>query len=128
MRKGQKHSEETRAKMRESHLGKQLSAAHRASMSKAQKGRVMSETHRAALARTKYGAQNPMWKGDDAGAHAVHARIVRRLGKASAYICARCPAQARDWSFDEPSGHSPDFEQYEPLCRSCHVRKDRNLD
>lgn len=67
--------------------------------------------------------------------HGMHARIKGTKGSASNYACAKCGEKARDWSYNhgcagEVKGdtHQPycyHINHYEPLCKPCHVHKDR---
>ncbi|AYD82237.1 hypothetical protein SEA_WAMBURGRXPRESS_58 [Mycobacterium phage Wamburgrxpress] len=71
----------------------------------------------------------------------AHDRIARLWGPASAHPCVDCAKPAKDWAYD---GTDPDQllgkpaskvtsgswysifpEFYMPLCRSCHVKRDR---
>lgn len=54
----------------------------------------------------------------------LHKRIHRKHGKASDRLCVDCGGQARDWSCK--GNYSDKIEDYEPRCRSCHVKKDEN--
>lgn len=72
----------------------------------------------------------------------VHRRVRKHRGKARDYSCTLCPEQAAEWSYDHKdpderttwvtgqTGNqimvvfSHKIEHYEPLCRSCHRRRD----
>lgn len=69
--------------------------------------------------------------------HAVHLRLRRVRGPASEYDCI-CGKKAQSWSYDGTDlnekvefkdgrnmAYSEDLSRYQPLCRSCHVRRDR---
>lgn len=83
------------------------------------------------------GADNPGWRGDDVSYDGAHHRLRRLRGKASAHLCAECGAQAHEWAYDRrdpnelhgehqgmPVVFSRHITHYEPLCRSCHRRRD----
>jgi hypothetical protein len=73
---------------------------------------------------------------------AIHRRLTRTRGKASAYACVDCGAEAREWSYD---GGDPDeyqvpaktlrgwmavtenLQAYSPRCVPCHRRYDAIL-
>lgn len=60
---------------------------------------------------------------------AVHARIRRERGSASAYPCADgCGRQAKDWAYVGLRAgvlpFEPNLDAYVPLCRRCHRRRD----
>lgn len=63
--------------------------------------------------RTRHGDRGPRYS-------TVHNRLMRQRGKASEHDCVDCGEQAREWSFDRPTGFSMDLERYAPRCRSCH--------
>lgn len=92
------------------------------------------------------GASGPAtvnWKGDDITYRTAHTRVVRLRGLASQHDCVVCGARASEWSYDhtDPAekqetiqgwrgiewtvSYSADVERYEPLCRLCHIRRDR---
>ena len=71
------------------------------------------------------GSDNPNWAGEGISYKGLHDRLVRVRGKASSHTCV-CGEPAHDWAFDEPEGHSTDLSRYAPLCRSCHLLKDRS--
>lgn len=84
------------------------------------------------------GASNHRWTGDDASYTAVHLRLKKLRGPASAFPCPHCGEQARHWAYDnadpdEKSGpdgrgdemfYSTDPAHYFPLCSSCHKKFD----
>lgn len=68
----------------------------------------------------------------------LHARLARVRGKARDHTCVECGAPADDWSYDhrDPDevvgehhgcmvAYSLDLARYQPMCRSCHVYRDR---
>lgn len=70
------------------------------------------------------GRANPMWT-ESPGYHAVHQRIYRERGPASAQTCA-CGAPARHWAYAGPrqtgdvAPFSPDLGAYQAMCVPCH--------
>lgn len=54
----------------------------------------------------------------------VHARWSRRFGPAKMHTCRSCGKQAYDYAYKLPTGYSHDPNDYEPLCRRCHLAKD----
>ena len=79
-------------------------------------------------------------KGDYPGWAAVHKRIARTRGKATAYTCVDCGDNAREWSYDgaDPDeliglaggfmlAYSLDPDHYEPRCVPCHRKFDQAL-
>lgn len=94
-----------------------------------QRLRLVGQTERRPQARRD---SFPHWTGENATYSAVHQRLRKERGHASEHICARCgERQARQWSVDKqraekrtPWPYSTDLSLYEPLCVSCHKRKD----
>lgn len=59
----------------------------------------------------------------DSAYRRAHTRVKDERGKASEYLCFDCDRPACDWSqIHDTDGESVD--DYEPRCRSCHVRYD----
>lgn len=60
---------------------------------------------------------------------ALHQRLYKQRGKAASYQCG-CGVQARQWSYTgqrEKGVRLPlsvNLDDYEPMCVSCHKRKD----
>ena len=71
------------------------------------------------------GKANPHWKGDDAGSDAVHVWLKKNKPKPD--FCERCKRKPpRELSYNHANGgwtRNPD--DYEWLCRNCHLFKDR---
>ena len=70
----------------------------------------------------------------------AHNRTRRLRGKACDYRCLNCVGRARDWAYDhqDPAetyefvkGYNLPYSQdpwhYVPLCRSCHVLMDKQV-
>jgi hypothetical protein len=57
----------------------------------------------------------------------LHKRLHRKHGSAKNYKCSfqGCEKQAHDWA-NKTGKYSDDVNDYEPLCRSHHVKKDKN--
>lgn len=87
------------------------------------------------------GSSNPGWKGDAAGYHAVHKRLITARGKASGHTCS-CGKPAAQWAYDgkDPNQKtqvirtggreitapfSHDLSRYLPMCARCHIAYDR---
>lgn len=82
------------------------------------------------------------WVGDEVSYNGAHHRVRRARGSASEHACADCGGPAEQWSYRggaevelyeivpgprrEPieAAYSPDPEDYDPRCMSCHVRYD----
>lgn len=68
-----------------------------------------------------------MSKSDRTGYGTVHVRLLRTRGPARNYQCVDCGNAAREWSYNhaEFGRYSDDLDNYDPRCRACHVKFDR---
>jgi hypothetical protein len=85
---------------------------------------------------TSRGPDNASWRGDGIGYSGAHRRLRSALGPAAAHPCTRCgTVPAAQWALihgsprqrtDATTGlhYSPDPQDYQPLCVSCHKRYD----
>lgn len=57
----------------------------------------------------------------------LHKRIHRKHGSAKMFKCAvkGCTRMANDWA-NKDGKYTDDVSDYEPMCRSHHVKKDKN--
>jgi hypothetical protein len=95
--------------------------------------------------RRMFGGRDPEkpWPTMEIGYKSAHIRIYETFGAASLRSCLGCGEQAAEWSYrgDSPyelvgehtneSGtrlvaYSPDPRDYDPRCKTCHVKYDRN--
>ena len=102
MQKGYKHSKEAREKMRTSAL-------------------LRDNTNR--LKAIPKGTHHWNWT-DKPNLLTLHKRIHRKYGKASTYKCVACGEKAKDWA--NKGNYTDKIEDYQPMCRTCHVNKDEN--
>lgn len=75
------------------------------------------------------------WKGDNVGYATLHNRLLRTRGQATEHLCVNCGDQAVEWAYNHsdanerisPQGYpyTPNLDAYDPLCKPCHVRRDR---
>jgi hypothetical protein len=83
------------------------------------------------------GPDNASWRGDQVSYSGAHRRVRTILGPAAAHPCARCgTVPAAQWALihgsprqrtdpdDTGLPYSPDSQDYQPLCVSCHKRYD----
>lgn len=54
----------------------------------------------------------------------LHKRIHRKYGSAKTYICI-CGKQAMDWAFIGKKEYTDNREDYNPMCRKCHIAMDK---
>jgi len=147
---GFRFSQQSKEKMRLSHLGKKLSLKTRKKMSLSShhftttKGKPLSEEHKQKIRLSSLGRKlseewkhnisvhhrnevNHNWKGDNVGRYALHEWVILRLGKPR--LCARCgttTAKIYDWS-NNSGLYKRDLLDWERLCRKCHMKKDNKF-
>ena len=57
--------------------------------------------------------------------YSFHARMRKARGSAAEQHCACCDRTAGDWAYVH--GRDPrDFDSYVPMCRSCHIKYDKD--
>jgi len=68
------------------------------------------------------GPANPRWSGDEVGKQGAHDRVKALRGPASDRLCVECGHPADHWSLTTrpPGTWSPNPEDYDPRCASCH--------
>lgn len=89
-------------------------------------GKKQTEEMKARLSAQRWGANNPMWKGNDAGIASARERAQRRFPDMG--ICQRCGAAALDRHHKDGNVHNNKHENIEFLCRRCHMKVDGRLD
>lgn len=88
------------------------------------------------------GATHTRWQGDDVTYATAHKRVASQRGAASLHACVICSEEASSWAYRGGSDkeltewreggvvkaglrrYSPDPADYDPMCWSCHARKD----
>lgn len=104
---------------------KPFTREHRERLSKALKGRKFSKMRRKRMGVAKIGSKNPMWKGNDVKKEGLHQWVKRRLEKPN--LCTNCERR-KPYDLANISGeYKRDINDYEWVCRSCHMRKDGRL-
>lgn len=91
--------------------------------------------------RFKSGVSHPRWKGDAISYCSAHRRVTAKRGPAREHGCSVCLGEAHSWAYrggsdkeliearpgnpiQEVARYSPDPADYDPMCWSCHARKD----
>jgi len=78
------------------------------------------------LSITKLGKLNPQWKGDDVGYYSLHEWIRNRLVQPES--CELCKIKNPKLDLANKSGkYLRDLDDWEFLCRKCHMTKDGRL-
>jgi len=93
---------------------------------KAQTGRC-KPCYSKLLKDKRRGCGNPNWKGDSIGVDGIHAWITRRKPKT---FCVCCGNPAHDLA-NISGKYTRDINDYQWLCRKCHMKSDgrlKNLD
>lgn len=76
--------------------------------------------------RLRVGQDHPGWKGEGAGYMALHNWL--RRSKKKTGRCEECGASRKtDWA-NVSGEYRRDLADYQELCRSCHVARDRERD
>jgi|ERR1035437_760974 NAD-dependent SIR2 family protein deacetylase len=76
------------------------------------------------LASIPKGKQHWNWN-ENPSVLTMHRRIHRKHGRAKNYKCEKCGRPAHDWALIG-TAYSDKRKDYQTLCRSCHVSKDKN--
>jgi len=69
-------------------------------------------------------SKNGLWKGDDVGYHALHTWVRRRKEKPDE--CKKCNSPPFDLA-NISGKYKRDINDYQWLCRSCHMKEDGRL-
>ena len=78
------------------------------------------------LSESKMGSKNPMWQGDDVGYGNLHAWV--RRNKSKPPLCEKCK-EKEPYDVANISGeYKRDIDDYEWLCRKCHMLGDGRYD
>ena len=72
----------------------------------------------------KYNCENPMWKGDNVGYHALHAWVKRHCVKSK--LC-ECCKKVPPYDLANKGIYNRELKNWEWLCRKCHMKKDGRL-
>jgi len=123
-----KYSEESKLKMRLSHLGKKLPEEQKRKIGLSSRGRIVSEETRRKISEANKGPNSPSWTGDKVSYSGLHKWIVKYYGKADhCEICGTEKAKAYDWS-NISGEYKRDRKDWEMLCRRCHMIKDGRIE
>lgn len=104
MQKSHKHSDEAREKLRQSSF---------------------TRDNRPRIQALPKGEKHWNWN-DNPSVLTLHRRIHRKHGAAKKHPCSKCKEkQAHDWA-NVTGKYTANVEDYAPMCRSCHVKLDKN--
>lgn len=78
-----------------------------------------------AASLSKLGDKNPMWKGNDVGYGSLHNWVARRIPKP--LICPNCGINPTRDLANISQEYKRDLDDWEWLCRKCHMTKDNRL-
>lgn len=105
IRKGAKHSEESKKKM-----------------SEAKKGIMPANIKQLKNSYTPLGEEHCSWKGDDVGYSALHKWVYKHKGKAE--VCEHCGGvDGIQWA-NKSHEYKRDLEDWLSLCKPCHGKYD----
>jgi hypothetical protein len=74
---------------------------------------------------SKMGSRNPNWVGDKVSYNQLHDWVRKRIPKPS--VCPKCKKN-RVYDLCNKGRYVRDLDQWEWLCRRCHMLKDGRLD
>jgi len=74
---------------------------------------------------SRKGSGNPLWKGENAGYVAMHARVYRRRGAAA--TCVFDGEHKAPFHWANLLGDYSDPNDYAPMCVTCHRRYDNSV-
>jgi hypothetical protein len=101
---GRVHSEETKQKMR---------------------GRVHTQEERVKISLSKIGELNPQWQGDNVTYGALHDWV--KWHKIKPVVCSICNKDKRLDLANISGTYKRDLDDWEYICRRCHMVKDGRL-
>lgn len=108
-------------------LGRKPSATQRRNMSLAQLGRKHTAETKLKMRNNQLGEKNTMWRGDVVGKGPLHDWI--RYRKPQPSSCECCGKVTSKLDLANISGwYYRDVNDFEYLCRRCHMHKDRRLE
>ncbi len=84
-------------------------------------GRKLSEETKERMRQSKIGKKNPMWRGDKVKYYQLHTWVKYRLPKPK--LCELCN-NVPPYDLANKGIYDRDLENWEWLCRSCHMKKD----
>jgi len=124
------HSIKTRKNISKNHKGKIFTEEHRKKLSKAKLrnpqrfwlGKHFSKKHRDKIS----GENNHSWKGDQVGYTALHLWIRRHKTKPE--LCEDCHKYPPYDVANISGEYKRDINDFEWLCRKCHIKKDNRLE
>ena len=88
-------------------------------------GRIMPDEQKAALSILRMGNKNAMWRGDSVGYSALHGWVKKHLIKSD--LCDMC-GLVKPYDLSNKGVYDRDFNNWEWLCRKCHMNSDGRLD
>ena len=115
-----KHSEETRQKMSLSHKGKVFTVEHKNHL----KGIKCSDETKHKMSIWQQGEKGLNWKGDNAGAQAMHTWVIKWKGRPMVCeVCGTTKSKKYEWSNVDHS-YRRILDDYIRMCTKCHINYD----
>ncbi len=122
---GKKMSQETKNKLSLIHQGIKPSLESRKKMSLSHKGFKHKEESKQKLREKRFSHLNPNWKNDNVSYDALHTWVLRHKPKTN--FC-ECCQKVPPYDLANISGkYKRDINDFEWLCRSCHMKKDGRI-
>lgn len=131
MKKGQKHTLETKKKMRRSHKGRVVTEIWRRRISIANKGgnktsfrKGMTPWNKGIKLPDNFGENHPLWKGEKCSYTALHNWIRLKLGElGKCEKCGTTKAKKYEWA-NKDHLYKRNKNDWIRLCTKCHRRYD----
>lgn len=76
--------------------------------------------------RNQFGEANHMWKGDKAGYASLHRRVENLKGRPDYCVTCKTTDETKRYEWACINGHYEDIEDYQRMCKSCHMKYDKS--
>ena len=107
------------------YCGKEISKKSNRCKSCSNSQRIYSEETKRKISESRLGDKNPVWKGDSVGYFAIHEWVNKHKKKPE--LCEECKAKAPRDLANISGKYLRDLNDWEYLCRSCHMKKDGRI-
>ena len=107
-------------------IGKKLTEKHKQKLKNAWNyEKYITDSRNKKISQSKLSEKNPMWKGNNVGYQALHNWIKRRKPKPN--LCEECKENKPSDLANVSGEYKRDINDFEWLCRRCHMKKDGRL-
>lgn len=124
--KGKKHSEETKRNMRKNHADFKGERNPMFGKQSAMHGKHHTDETKRKIKEATSGEKHYHWAGDDVGYKGVHKWM--RKHKPKKEVCEKCGEKKQLDLANKSGEYKRDVDDYEWLCRRCHLINDKVID